>query len=145
MLPYEQFLLFSQYFNISLTSGVKLDIHLLNVIVRFIFIKFCKSDMLRYGYLEVFSENPLNFEITRVDCSIDIKHHRLHNYKKVLSSKIFYGYLGNQSTIHCTVAKITLIYIKQFQSHLYGINIGSDSLIAFRDSTLYLHASTYSR
>ena len=34
--PKEQFLLFSTIFSMSLTSGVKLHIHLLNVVVRFI-------------------------------------------------------------------------------------------------------------
>ena len=45
--------LFHNIVNISLTSGVKLHTHLLNVVARFIFPKFCKSDMSRYGYLEV--------------------------------------------------------------------------------------------
>ena len=35
--PKEQFLLFRNIFNISLTSGVKLHMHLLDVAVRFIF------------------------------------------------------------------------------------------------------------
>ena len=33
----------------------------------YFFPQFCKSDMSRYGYLEVF-QSPLDFEITRVDC-----------------------------------------------------------------------------
>ena len=44
-------------FNISLTSGIKLQSHLLNVVVRF-FSQFCKSIMSRYGYLEVFQRVP---------------------------------------------------------------------------------------
>ena len=32
-----------------------------------LFPQFCKSDMSRYRYLEVF-HSPLEFEITRVDC-----------------------------------------------------------------------------
>ena len=32
------------------------------------FPQFCKSDMLRYGYLGSKLESPLEFEITRVDC-----------------------------------------------------------------------------
>ena len=32
------------------------------------FPQFYKSDMSKYGYLEVFQESPFDFEITRVDC-----------------------------------------------------------------------------
>ena len=46
-------ILFQNIFNISLTSRVQLRIYLLNVVVRIIFPQFCKSDMSRYGYLEV--------------------------------------------------------------------------------------------
>ena len=56
--PKEQFLLFSTLLYIQvcifLTSGVKLHIHLLNVIVQFIVFLTLNSDMSRYGYLEVF-------------------------------------------------------------------------------------------
>ena len=57
---------FPQYFNISLTSGVKLHIHLLNVAVWLIF-----ASLLQIWYVEVrisqgISESPLDFEITRV-------------------------------------------------------------------------------
>ena len=45
---------------------VKLHIHLWSVAIRFIFPQFCKSDMSRYGYLEIF-QSLLDFEITRVD------------------------------------------------------------------------------
>ena len=41
-----------------LTSGVKLHIYLLNVVVRFIFTQFCKTVMSRYEYLEVFQRVP---------------------------------------------------------------------------------------
>ena len=57
---------FPQYFNISLTSGVKLYIQLSNVYVRFIFPQFCESGRISQGYI---SESPLDFEIMRVDCS----------------------------------------------------------------------------
>ena len=50
--------LFHNIFNISLTSGVKLHIHLWNVVVQFIFSSICKSDMLRYGYLKVLQRFP---------------------------------------------------------------------------------------
>ena len=43
--------LFHNIFNISLTSGVKLYVHLWSVVVLS---QTCKSDMSRYGYLEVF-------------------------------------------------------------------------------------------
>ena len=58
--PKEQFSSFHNIFNIPLTSGVNLHIHLLNVAVRFIYPKFCKSDMSMYGYLEVFQRVPWN-------------------------------------------------------------------------------------
>ena len=51
--------LFHNIFSISPFSGVKLYIHLWNVVVWFIFFpQFCKSDMSRYGYLEVFQIVP---------------------------------------------------------------------------------------
>ena len=55
--PQEQFLLFSTlfYIYIFLTSGVKLHIHLLNVVVQFIvFLTLSTSNLSKYGYLEVF-------------------------------------------------------------------------------------------
>ena len=68
--PKEQFNspLFHNIFNISLNSGVKLHIHLWNVVVRFIF-----SSILQIWYVKVrisrsISESPLDFEITRIDC-----------------------------------------------------------------------------
>ena len=47
---------FPHYFiDIFLTSGVKLHIYLLNVVVQFIvFLNSLNSDMSKYGYLEVF-------------------------------------------------------------------------------------------
>ena len=69
--------LFHNISNVSLILRVKLHIHFWNVFIRFIFIlfiylfifffSFCKSDMSRYGYLEVFKRVPWT-EITRVDC-----------------------------------------------------------------------------
>ena len=52
----------------SLTSGVKLHIHLLNVVVRFIV--FLTSATLISGGTDIsgVSESPLEFEIARVDC-----------------------------------------------------------------------------
>ena len=60
--------LFHNIFNISRISRVQSHIHLLNVVVRFIF-----SSILQFWYVEVrisrsISESPLDFEITRVDC-----------------------------------------------------------------------------
>ena len=61
--------LFNNILNISLTSGVKLIIHLLNVVVRFIVFLISATLIFRGTdiYLEVF-HSPLEFEITRVDC-----------------------------------------------------------------------------
>ena len=60
--PEEQFLFFSTIFSMdrSLISGVKLHIHLLNVVVRFMwcFSHICNPDISRYGYLEVFQRVP---------------------------------------------------------------------------------------
>ena len=61
--------LFHNIFNISLTSIVQSHIYLLNVVVRVIF-----SSVLQIRSVEVrisrsISEGPLEFEITRVDCS----------------------------------------------------------------------------
>ena len=61
---------FPQYFNISLTSKVQLPISLLNVVNQIIF-----SSILQTWYVELrisrsISESPLEFEITRVDCSM---------------------------------------------------------------------------
>ena len=60
--------LFHNIFNISWISRVQLHIHLLNVVVRFIF-----SSILQFWYVEVrisrsISESPMEFEIMRVDC-----------------------------------------------------------------------------
>ena len=52
--------LFHNIFNISLTSRVQLHIYLLNVVNRISFPQFCKSDMSKYGYLEVFQRVPWN-------------------------------------------------------------------------------------
>ena len=59
--PQEQFLLFSTLLYIHVYTcisnlGVKLHIHLLNVVVQFIILLSLNSDtcMSRYGYLEVF-------------------------------------------------------------------------------------------
>ena len=60
--------LFYNIFNISRISRVKLHIHLLNVVVRFIFSSILQSDMSRYGYLEVFQRVPWNSR-TGVDCT----------------------------------------------------------------------------
>ena len=54
------FSFFPQYFQYIFYFKVKLHIHLLNVVVLFIFLQFCKSDMSRYGYLEVFQRVPWN-------------------------------------------------------------------------------------
>ena len=50
--------LFHNIFYISLPIRVKIHIHLLNVIFRFIFSRFCKSDTSRYGYLKLFQRVP---------------------------------------------------------------------------------------
>ena len=53
----------------SLTSGVKLHIHLLNVVVRFIVFLISATLIFRDTDISKCSERPLEFEMTRVDCS----------------------------------------------------------------------------
>ena len=58
----------------SLTSGVRLHIHLWNEVVRFIF-----SFILQIWYVEIrisrsISESPLDFEITRINCNSNRTH-----------------------------------------------------------------------
>ena len=61
--PKEQFLLFSTlfYIYIFLTSGVKLHIHLLNVVVQFIVFHTLSTLICQ-------STDAMEFEITGVDC-----------------------------------------------------------------------------
>ena len=56
----------------KLTLRVQLHIYLLNVVLRIIFPQFCKSDMSRFGYLEVFQRVPWNSRQreSTVDCKI---------------------------------------------------------------------------
>ena len=42
-------------------------------LIELVFPQFCKSDMSKYRNLEVFSESPLEFEITRVDCICTVR------------------------------------------------------------------------
>ena len=39
------------------------------LVFKYCFPQYYKSDVSKYGYLEVFFEGPFDFEITRVDCS----------------------------------------------------------------------------
>ena len=61
---------------VSLTSGVKLYIHLWNVVVRVIFASILQSILEFFGSI---LESPLDFEITRVDCiwafGVCLQHH----------------------------------------------------------------------
>ena len=69
--PQEQFLLFSTIFSTYLlTSGVKLHIHLSNVVVRFIVFLNAANLICRDTDISKYSRGPLDFEITRVDCII---------------------------------------------------------------------------
>ena len=67
----EQFLLFSTLFNIYifLTSEVRLHIHLLNVVVQFIVFLTLSTLTCRGRISRTVSVSPLEFEITRVDCT----------------------------------------------------------------------------
>ena len=59
--------LFHNIFNISLTSGVKLHIHLWNMVVRFIFF-YNSANLICRGTVILQYYSPLDFEIVRVDC-----------------------------------------------------------------------------
>ena len=63
---------FPQYFHyISLTSGVRLHIRLWDKVVRFIFSSILQIWNVVVRISRSISEGPLDFEITRVDCSIE--------------------------------------------------------------------------
>ena len=96
--PKEQFLLFSTlfYIYIFLTSGVKLHIHLFNVLFNLLF-----SSLSQLWYVEVrisrsVSVSPLEFEITRVDCSLQqrmaIRREKLAHDKSLLCCSLWYAY-----------------------------------------------------
>ena len=57
----------------SLTLKVKLHIHLLNVVVRFIVFLTSATTIFRGTDILKCSESPLEFEITRVDCNSKFK------------------------------------------------------------------------
>ena len=57
--------LFHNIFNISLTSGVKLHIHLVSMVLRFIV--FLTSAILIFRSTDI-SKCPLEFAVMRVDC-----------------------------------------------------------------------------
>ena len=65
--------LFHNIFNISVTSGGKLHIHLLNVVVRFIVFLYSAALICRGTDISKCFKKTLEFEITRVDC-IWIRH-----------------------------------------------------------------------
>ena len=91
--PKELFLLFSTlfiyiYIYIFLTSGVKIHIHLLNVVVQFIVFLTLSTLICRYVEVRIsrsVSVSPLEFEITRVDC-ITILRSLIFGYKIIFSS-----------------------------------------------------------
>ena len=65
----EQFLLFfHNIFSILLTSGVKLRIHLLNVVVRCIFTSVLQIIYVEVRLSRIILESPLDFKITSVHC-----------------------------------------------------------------------------
>ena len=45
------------------------------------FSQFCKSDMSRYGYFEIF-QSLLDFKTTRVDCPVFSRHMKLLDLKE---------------------------------------------------------------
>ena len=79
--------LFRNIFNVSLTSGVKLHIHLWNVVVRFIF---CPQIYVNIRIFRGISESPLVFEITSVDY-INLQHW-IYVGKKTYIALIFFSY-----------------------------------------------------
>ena len=62
----EQFLLFSTIFQYISNFRKQIAYLFVTWLFDLFFTQFCKSDMSRYGYLEVL-QSPLDFEITRVD------------------------------------------------------------------------------
>ena len=105
-----KFLLFSTIFSVYLFSGVKLHIHLWNVVVWFIFF----SSILQIWYVEIrisrsISESPLGFEITRVDyifvgCSLsNLINANLEYIFAGLASAVHHGYLVNYYNAHRSI------------------------------------------
>ena len=68
----ENFSSFPQYFQYNSDFRSQMTYSFVKCGCSTFFPHFCKSDMSRYGYLEVFL-NPLDFEITRIDCINNIK------------------------------------------------------------------------
>ena len=64
--------LFNNSFNIYIfCKGVKLHLNFGALGCYILFSQFLKSDMSKYGYLDVFLESPLEFKITRADCILE--------------------------------------------------------------------------
>ena len=68
----EKLLLRRNFFSFPQYFRSQLHIHLKCSCLNYFFPHFCKSDLSRYGYLEVF-QSLLDFEITRVDCFVKYK------------------------------------------------------------------------
>ena len=93
MLLRSNFSPFPQYFQyIFLIKGVYLHIHLLNLVVQFVF-----SSILKICYVEVrisrsISNGPFKFEITRVDCnskqSVEKKCNRVNKNIRIQTDKL---------------------------------------------------------
>ena len=104
--PEEQFLLFSTLFYIYISKfRIKLHIYLFNVVVQFIVFLTLLTLICRGTDISKCSVNPLEFEITRVDCiCIQVSIHHIypkysdtspayHTCSKILTSTIYYPML----------------------------------------------------
>ena len=70
-------------------------------LIELVFTQFCKSDMSKYGDLEVF-QSPLEFEITRVDCIIFL-------LWQIMTDKYTIGYAINVYTFVLVFELIELL------------------------------------
>ena len=128
--------LFHNIFNISLTSKVQLPISLLNVVNQIIF-----SSILQTWYVELrisrsISESPLEFEITRVDCtykSVDFLRLSSSMAMYVLfhnkTNTLMYIFTANASPTSQTTVSANLIF--RGQTKVIKVKVNFQSLTEF--------------
>ena len=110
--------LFHNIFNICLTSRVQLHLHLLNAVVRFIFFS-----SLQIWYDEVrisrnIFESPLEFEITRVDCTMPISSHFTEDKQKIqFTHNVQCRYIFSKRDCFCKMASLVSESLSKLRLH----------------------------
>ena len=93
MLLRSNFSPFPQYFKyIFLIKGVYLHIHLLNLVVQFVFFSILKICYVEVRISRSISKGPFKFEITRVDCISSLRYPELKQRK--IGKIIFFDIRG---------------------------------------------------